>query len=171
MWWHGGAGLAERSERGSLSAVATHDVFALAFILVSGQKLQDVLPQRRKATRSDCPGRRRTRNRGHQTGPTPRRSKPLQVIRTPHEMLAARQESMPSTLGTQSRNKSRHQFFAVLLAQTPQYRSPMKRNTEETLHCSLGSQAPRSLKTPSVVPTDLKTQRAQNRCDRSRINR
>jgi len=30
MWWHGGAGLTERSERGSLSAVATHDVFALA---------------------------------------------------------------------------------------------------------------------------------------------
>jgi hypothetical protein len=28
MWWHGGAGLTERSERGSLSAVATHDVFA-----------------------------------------------------------------------------------------------------------------------------------------------
>ena len=27
MWWHGGAGLIERSERGSLSAVATHDVF------------------------------------------------------------------------------------------------------------------------------------------------
>ena len=27
MWWHGGAGLTERSERGSLSAVATHDVF------------------------------------------------------------------------------------------------------------------------------------------------
>jgi len=24
MWWHGGAGLIERSERGSLSAVATH---------------------------------------------------------------------------------------------------------------------------------------------------
>ena len=29
MWWHGGAGLTERSERGSLSAVATHDVFGL----------------------------------------------------------------------------------------------------------------------------------------------
>ena len=27
MWWHGGAGLTERSERESLSAVATHDVF------------------------------------------------------------------------------------------------------------------------------------------------
>ncbi len=26
MWWHGGEGLTERSERGSLSAVATHDV-------------------------------------------------------------------------------------------------------------------------------------------------
>jgi len=26
-WWHGGAGLTERSERGSLSAVATHDLF------------------------------------------------------------------------------------------------------------------------------------------------
>ena len=25
MWWHGGAGLTERSERGALSAVATHD--------------------------------------------------------------------------------------------------------------------------------------------------
>jgi len=29
MWWHGGAGLTERSERGSLSAVATHDLFCL----------------------------------------------------------------------------------------------------------------------------------------------
>ena len=29
MWWHGCAGLTERSERGSLSAVATHDVFVL----------------------------------------------------------------------------------------------------------------------------------------------
>jgi hypothetical protein len=29
MWWHGGAGLTERSERWSLSAVATHDVFAV----------------------------------------------------------------------------------------------------------------------------------------------
>ena len=29
MWWHGGARLIERSERGSLSAVATHDVFGL----------------------------------------------------------------------------------------------------------------------------------------------
>ena len=29
MWWHGGAGLIERSERWSLSAVATHDVFVL----------------------------------------------------------------------------------------------------------------------------------------------
>ena len=28
MWWHGGAGLTERSERESLSAVATHDVLA-----------------------------------------------------------------------------------------------------------------------------------------------
>jgi hypothetical protein len=27
MWWHGGTRLKERSERGSLSAVATHDVF------------------------------------------------------------------------------------------------------------------------------------------------
>ena len=27
MWWHGGAGLIERSEQGSLPAVATHDVF------------------------------------------------------------------------------------------------------------------------------------------------
>jgi hypothetical protein len=25
MWWHGGAGLTERSERGTLYAVATHD--------------------------------------------------------------------------------------------------------------------------------------------------
>ena len=33
MWWHGGAGLAERSERGSLSAVATHDVFGLWWCL------------------------------------------------------------------------------------------------------------------------------------------
>lgn len=31
MWWHGGAGLTERSERESLSAVATHDLFALEF--------------------------------------------------------------------------------------------------------------------------------------------
>ena len=30
MWWHGGAGLIERSERGSLSAVATHDVFGVS---------------------------------------------------------------------------------------------------------------------------------------------
>ena len=30
MWWHGGAGLTERSERGSLSAVATHDVFGVS---------------------------------------------------------------------------------------------------------------------------------------------
>jgi hypothetical protein len=29
MWWHGGTGLTERSERGSLSAVATHDVFCI----------------------------------------------------------------------------------------------------------------------------------------------
>ncbi len=29
MWWHGGARLTERSERGSLSAVATHDVFGV----------------------------------------------------------------------------------------------------------------------------------------------
>jgi hypothetical protein len=29
MWWHGGEGLTERSERGSLSAVATHDVFGV----------------------------------------------------------------------------------------------------------------------------------------------
>ena len=29
MWWHGGVGITERSERGSLSAVATHDVFAV----------------------------------------------------------------------------------------------------------------------------------------------
>ena len=29
MWWHGGAGLIEQSERGSLSAVATHDMFGL----------------------------------------------------------------------------------------------------------------------------------------------
>ena len=28
MWWHGGAGLTERSERGTLSAVATHDLLA-----------------------------------------------------------------------------------------------------------------------------------------------
>jgi hypothetical protein len=27
MWWHGGARLIERSERESLSAVATYDVF------------------------------------------------------------------------------------------------------------------------------------------------
>jgi hypothetical protein len=27
MWWHGGARLIERSERGTSSAVATHDVF------------------------------------------------------------------------------------------------------------------------------------------------
>ena len=27
MWWHGGAGLTERSERGTLSAVATHALF------------------------------------------------------------------------------------------------------------------------------------------------
>ena len=30
MWWHGGAGLTERSERGSLSAVATHVVFCFS---------------------------------------------------------------------------------------------------------------------------------------------
>ena len=29
MWWHGGAGLTDRSERRSLSAVATHDVFGI----------------------------------------------------------------------------------------------------------------------------------------------
>ena len=29
MWWHDDAGLTERSERESLSAVATHDVFVL----------------------------------------------------------------------------------------------------------------------------------------------
>ena len=28
MWWHGGAGLIERSERGTLYAVATHDLFS-----------------------------------------------------------------------------------------------------------------------------------------------
>jgi hypothetical protein len=31
MWWHGGAGLIEQSERGSLSADATHDVFGFWF--------------------------------------------------------------------------------------------------------------------------------------------
>jgi len=32
MWWHGDARLIERSERESLPAVATHDVFAKIFI-------------------------------------------------------------------------------------------------------------------------------------------
>jgi len=32
-WWHGGAGLTERSERGSLSAVATHVLLGF-FVLV-----------------------------------------------------------------------------------------------------------------------------------------
>ena len=31
MWWHGSAGLIERSELESLSAVATHDVFGFFF--------------------------------------------------------------------------------------------------------------------------------------------
>ena len=30
-WWHGGAGLTERSERGALYAVATHDLLAIGF--------------------------------------------------------------------------------------------------------------------------------------------
>jgi hypothetical protein len=34
MWWHGGAGLTERSERGTLSAVATHDLFCILFSLL-----------------------------------------------------------------------------------------------------------------------------------------
>ncbi len=33
MWWHGGAGLTERSERGSFFAVFTHDVFASLLLL------------------------------------------------------------------------------------------------------------------------------------------
>ena len=41
MWWHGGAGLIERSERGSLSAVATHDVFCPIFMFV-GESVQDL---------------------------------------------------------------------------------------------------------------------------------
>jgi hypothetical protein len=36
MWWHGGAGLTERSERGSLSAVATHDMFGFAVEFMEG---------------------------------------------------------------------------------------------------------------------------------------
>jgi hypothetical protein len=35
MWWHGGARLIERSEQGSLSAVATHDVFGVSFEFMS----------------------------------------------------------------------------------------------------------------------------------------
>ena len=35
MWWHGGAGLIERSERENLSAVATHDVFGKCVLLGS----------------------------------------------------------------------------------------------------------------------------------------
>ena len=34
MWWHGGAGLKERSERGTLSAVATHDVFGVLILIL-----------------------------------------------------------------------------------------------------------------------------------------
>jgi hypothetical protein len=34
MWWRGGAGLIERSERGSLSAFATHDVFGFLVLFV-----------------------------------------------------------------------------------------------------------------------------------------
>ncbi len=34
MWWHGGAGLIERSERGTLYAVATHDLLASSFGLI-----------------------------------------------------------------------------------------------------------------------------------------
>lgn len=35
MWWHGGAGPTKLSERGSLSVVATHDVFAAFRSLVA----------------------------------------------------------------------------------------------------------------------------------------
>lgn len=38
MWWHGGTGLIEQSERGSLSAVATHDVFC---VLIRSQLNRD----------------------------------------------------------------------------------------------------------------------------------
>jgi hypothetical protein len=34
MWWHGGAGLTERSELAGLSAVATHDVFGVFSLLL-----------------------------------------------------------------------------------------------------------------------------------------
>ena len=46
MWWHGGAGLTERSERGSLSAVATHDVFCL-FEIEDGKRLKSTFDHNR----------------------------------------------------------------------------------------------------------------------------
>ena len=41
MWWHGGTGLIERSERRSLSAVATHDVFGPSFLSIVDSILDD----------------------------------------------------------------------------------------------------------------------------------
>ena len=43
MWWHGGAGLTERNERGSLSAVATHYVFALLFLCIDVFGLDELI--------------------------------------------------------------------------------------------------------------------------------
>jgi len=40
MWWHGGAGLTERSERGSLSAVATHDLFEIIYVRREKRRLE-----------------------------------------------------------------------------------------------------------------------------------
>lgn len=54
MWWHGGAGLIERSERGSLSAVATHDVFC-KWVL---QADLSVLPDRRRNSSASFRARR-----------------------------------------------------------------------------------------------------------------
>ena len=61
MWWHGGAGLIERSERGTLSAVATHDLFALGIPEPVDRRIsgQSVLLQ--GANQADERSRRKTR--------------------------------------------------------------------------------------------------------------
>jgi len=58
MWWHGGAGLLERSERGTLYAVATHDLFAFGIPEPVDRRISGESVARQGANRADERSRR-----------------------------------------------------------------------------------------------------------------
>lgn len=74
MWWRGGAGLTERSERVMLSAVATHDVFAFWCLLAKGMtpyelSLQYAMGWQRFVSGKAPPTTNRASKRGHRHNP------------------------------------------------------------------------------------------------------